>query len=170
MAWILFAFTLPWTVTVSYGAGLLSMGLFLTDPRSLRWEGAGIAVLEWRPWFAKRWRYSTTLGRVVFCQPGVGERTSRHELVHVHQVEDRMLLSLIVGAIVATATGDWLLGLALWWSGGMWQLPNFATAALRFGWRNAYRDAEHERSAYAQTDELLPGGKSWWDVRERVRR
>ena len=94
-------------------------------------------------------------------------RIQHHEHVHVRQVEDRMLLSLGVGLVVAFTTGDWWLGLALWASGGAWQIPNFVTAVLRYGLKGVYLGTEHELSAYAQTD-ARTGGKSWLEThRER---
>jgi len=40
--------------------------------------------------------------------------------------------------------------------------------ATRYGVKNAYRDSEHERSAYAQTD-TWPDGSSWWERRDVAR-
>lgn len=172
MRWILFAPTLPWALT-TWIIGMLSAALFLAYKP--RFEQAAVLTMEWRPWFARLWRYSTTLGRCVWYQPGARDRRDpldepleRHENVHVRQVEDMMLLALLVSVVVTVATGDWLLGLIMWWSGGAWQLPNFVTAVLRFGWKGIYRDAEHERSAYAQTA-LWPTGSSWWEWREKRR-
>jgi hypothetical protein len=96
-----------------------------------------------------------------------------------------MLLSLILGFIMGFYTGNFLFGFFLWTSGGLWQLPNFLTAMLRYGhllsWPTvgsfgdrlkafigslflqiAYRYSEHERSAYAQTD-IGADGLSWSD-------
>lgn len=189
MKWVLFAFTIPWTI-VTWVLGGLSMVLFLAHKPRL--EGHAILTLEFREWFAKGkdrkgfWRYSTTLGRVIWFQPHhrdraeeMDERLEKHERVHVRQVEDLMLLSFLVG--LAVAVGQWSLGgragpgfawwLAIWTSGGIWQLPNFITAMLRFGPKNAYRDAEHERSAYAQTHPVAyMQDESWWDMRERLRK
>ena len=92
-----------------------------------------------------------------------------HEETHSQQIEDSMLRSLIVGGCVAAATGDVWLGLAIWISGGLWQIPNFLTAAARHGWRHAYRDAEHERSAYAQHTPIH-GGHTWAGLRDETRR
>jgi hypothetical protein len=187
-SWILFAFTLPWSL-VAWGLGALTMLLGLTRPQSLKWVGAGILTLEWRPWFAKRFKYSTTIGRIILFQPGarrgpaeLDDQLERHERVHVRQVEDLMVLSALVGASVWLCTGDALLGLALWASGGLWQAPGWFTAVMRYGFGSpradgklikrifdvAYRDSEHERSAYAQSD-AWPGGGSWWERRDKER-
>lgn len=164
---LLFLAALPWTLTVGWGWVLLARVLGIAT--DLRWEGLGVLTAVWRPWVTKLWTFSTTLGRGIIyvptrrAQPGwPWTRIQHHEHVHVRQVEDLMLLSLCVGTCVALASGSWLAGLAIWWSGGAWQLPNFVAALLRGG--SPYRDAEHERSAYAQTDDLAGGGM-WLDRR-----
>jgi hypothetical protein len=167
MRFILVVFTLPWAITVSWGWVLLMWAIRAAG--DLRWERPAVLTAVWKPWAARIWKYSTTLGRGVVYQPSaraaVGEpwtRIQHHEHVHVRQVEDYMLLGFIIGGMVTLASGgNWVLGVVLWWSSGMWQLPNFITAALRGG--DAYRDSEHERSAYAQTDEWGAMGESWLD-------
>lgn len=169
-SWILFIFTLPWALS-TWLLGLLSILTgFATKPRFV---GAGILTLEWRAWWIKHWKYSTTIGRCIWFRPDrrdpaafLDERIERHEMTHVRQIEDLMLLSLIWGIIGVFYTHSWWAGLLIWWSGGMWQLPDFITAWLRYG--NFYRDTEHERSAYAQTD-LDPDGSSWWVARDSKR-
>lgn len=127
---------------------------------------------EWRPWAARMWRYSTTLGRGIIYQPehrarlgSPWTRIQHHEHLHVRQTEDLMLLGLILGTAVAVLTQDWTLGAVLWWSSGMWQVPNFLTAWMRGG--HPYRDAEHEIAAYAATDEDAEGWS--WLKRHRAR-
>jgi len=196
-SWIRFAFTIPWTL-VCWLLVVFAVALQLADVRKLRFEGTGILTTEWRPWVAKVYPFSVTLGRAMIFYPddrsssdGLNDRLETHELVHIAQIEDMMLTSLLVGGSVALATGDPLLGFFIWWSGGLWQLPNFATAILRWGhlvrWptegsfsarlktfvRNlfvgvAYRDNEHERSAYAQTD-VRADGSSWTTDRDKSR-
>lgn len=162
--YILFAFTIPWTITVGWGWVLLMCAIRAAG--DLGWETSspevGVLTAVWKPWAAARWPYSTTLGRGIIYSPGERNepwtRTQQHEHVHVRQVEDQMMLSFVIGLVVLTQ-GSPLLGVVLWLSGGAWQLPNFLTAVLRGG--NVYRDTEHERSAYAQTDELHDGKDSW---------
>ena len=157
MGWVLFCFTLPWSVTV--GWGWVGIALALGIAVEPRFEEHGILTARWTLQVAKIWRYSTTLGRGIIYQPGARRvlstdpmtRTEQHERIHVEQVEDLMLLGLLLGLVVWGWTGNWFLGLMLWWSAGAWQLPNFVTAAMRFGWKNAYRFSEHERSAYSQS-------------------
>jgi hypothetical protein len=154
--WILFSITLPWTLVVGYGWILLFTCLFAAH--NWRMEEYGILTAEWRPWAAKIWRYSTTLGRGIIYQPGLRRadpnapfgHTERHERVHVNQVEDLMVLGLVLGIVVVAGSGDWLLGFLLWATSGAWQLPNFLTGWMRGG--DPYRDSEHERSAYGQVD------------------
>jgi hypothetical protein len=133
----------------------------------------GVLTAQWRPWATKRWRWSTTIGYAIIYQPDVRTASGppsvveEHERVHVRQVEDLMLLSLVVGLVVFAVTGNWLLGLLLWLSGGAWQLPAFLTSAVRHGFNinGLYRSNEHERSARAQTQRWCHG-KSWMNKEE----
>lgn len=113
----------------------------------------------WRPWFEKHWLYSTTMGHGTIWQAQVDRRIQQHEPVHTRQIEDLLLLSFLCGLAYGVHSGNfgWFLG--TWFSGIAWQLPNFLTAWLRGG--HPYRDAEHERSAYAQTDTDIIFGTSW---------
>ncbi len=188
--WVLFAFTFPWAL-ITWLIGLLSIAAYVAHKP--RFEQAALLTLEWRPWVREKlgFRYSTTLGRLIWynighrdTKPGedgagveaeLDERLERHETVHVRQVEDRMILAFLVG--LAVAIGFWTHGhvgagfawwLGLWTSGGVWQVPNFLGAICRYGWIGVYRDSEHERSAYGQTDRW-PDGSSWWDHRDKQR-
>lgn len=177
--WVLYAVTIPWTLT-TYVLALLSLVCFMT--RAPRFEGAGIFSLTWRDWVAKRWGYSTTLGRVIFWGPShrdatheIDERVEFHERVHIRQNEDFAMLAFVLGLTVAIgrwADGEvaagfaWWLG--LWWASGLFYLTNFLTAMLRYGWIGVYRDSEHERSASAQTD-YWPNGTTWWEERDKRR-
>jgi len=166
--WVLFVFCLPYLCVASYLVVALSIVLFFAHkPRMLPYRVLGA---QWRPWWVKIWKYSTTFGRSIIYQPRVVDETpevidnptENHEMVHVRQVEDRMVLAFCVGLVVFLVTGNWILGLALWTSGGVWQLPNFLTTVLRGG--HIYRDSEHERSASAQTRTRgWKQGKSWLD-------
>ncbi len=120
---------------------------------------------QWRPWVTKYWKYSTTLSYGIVFQPKVTPRTVKHENVHVRQVQDRCVLAFLLALfalITGLATSSQPLaffGLGLWLAGPIYQVPNFLTAMLRGG--HVYRDAEHERSAYAQTDD--PKDIPWLD-------
>ncbi len=190
LAWVRFAFTAPWSL-VGWLWCVCCCLLFLADIRKLRFHGAGVLTSEWRPWVRKVYPFSTTIGRAIIWLPGHKASSERHEQIHLDQIEDLMFLSLTIGIVVAISTGNVLLGFLLWASGGMWQLPNFVMAMLRYGhhvsWPTegpffqklkkffrdlflgvAYRDSEHERSAYAQTD-LGSDGLSWDSRREQQR-
>ena len=122
----------------------------------------GILVCEWRPWFARRWPFVTTIAYAMGAREGgPSDQTWRHEVVHVRQAEDLVVLSAVVGAIVAI-WNPWL-GLGLWLSGGpLWQLPNFLTALPRYrsagralnmqAWEIMYYGSSHELHAYAETN------------------
>lgn len=164
--WILFIVSLPSAVLIGWIVVILSLVFFFAHKPKL--APYGVLTATWRPWWAKRWNYSTTIGRGILYHPIVADGTphiidsnvEKHEMVHIRQAEDRILLALIIGTIVFLVTGNWILGLALWVSGMAWQLPNFITAPLRGG--HVYRDTEHERSAYAQCHRRLDG-TSWLD-------
>lgn len=166
MRWILFAVTLPWTLTVGWGWVLLLAAIGACG--SLRFDDGLVLTAVWKPWAARLWRFSTTVGRGIIYQDGLRHErghpltvTEEHEGVHVRQVEDLMLLSFLVGFAVFLGVGigfgDWSAAawwwLGLWWSGGFWQAPNFVAAGLRHGWtlEGVYRGSEHELSAYSQT-------------------
>lgn len=172
----MYAVTLPWTVTVGYGWVLLMCLVWAAEWESVRFQGTAVLTTRWRKWAANIWGYSTTLGRGIIYHPShvdddvkIDTVLERHEHVHIRQIEDLMLLSLVIGIVVTFLTGVWWHGIVVWWSGGMWQLPNFATAALR-GW-NAYRDSEHELSAYSRTNIISERhiGKSWETMRAEER-
>jgi len=193
LAWVRFVPTASWSL-IAWFLCVCACLIQLAELKKLRFKGAGVLTTEWKPWFAKIYPFSITLGRMKIFLPGAQEdgRTDAHEDIHIAQIEDLMFLSLLVGLTVALITGDALMGFILWTSGGMWQLPNFLTAMLRYGhlvkWPQegsfgsklktfmadlfvgtAYRDAEHERSAYAQTDPVGPNGESWASMRDSSR-
>ena len=127
------------------------------------------------------WKYGTTLAYGIIYGPGAipendttvaDTRHERHEDVHVRQAQDELVTSFLVG--LAVGIGFWAHGhgvagvvwwMCLWLSGIAWRAPNFLTAWLRGG--NPYRDSEHERSAYAQTDTHHVKDKSWIEKHSR---
>ena len=186
MRWINFIFAFPYTLLVSYPY-VLFFSIFAA--RGLRIESDGTLTAEWRDWVTRTrkrrsgpprpiWVYSTTLGHgVIFqrrCRPEAGRAASEtwgHEFVHVRQTEDLMAISFLVGVVVAAVTGNWILSLALWTAGGAFQAVWFVTAGLRYGWTldGVYKQSEHERSAYAQTDRWMTG-RSWLQVENEVKK
>jgi len=166
--WVLFAVTIP--SAVLYGWTVVALALALFFAHKPKFAPYGVLTAVWRPWWAKIWKYSTTFGKGIIYHPRIADdtpdvinnRVEKHEMVHVRQAEDRILLALLIGVTVTIVTGNWILGLALWVSGTAWQLPNFLTAVLRGG--HIYRDTEHERSAYSQcTERGRKDGQSWLD-------
>lgn len=191
LAWVRFVPTISWSMLL-WLVGILACAAQLADFKKLKFQGAGILTTEWRPWFAKHYPYSLTLGRTMIFFPGAQEQSHilEHEAIHVAQVEDLMLLSLLVGVMTAVCTGDALFGFVLWTSGGMWQVPNYFMAMLRYGhllsWptegtfgdklkklmrdlfvNTAYANSEHERSAYAQTAVSGSDGETWAELRDK---
>lgn len=152
MRWVLVAIAAPWAVTI----GWAWVGLMFTvgAARDVRYHEFGRLHATWRPWVRRvGWRWSTTVGfAVIFQLDHLGTDIAAHEQIHTEQIEDLMMLSLILGVIVGLVSWDPWLGGALYLAGGLYQLPNFLTAVLRGG--NAYRDALHERHAYAEEDEI----------------
>jgi len=150
------AFVVGWLVV----ALAMLTGLARFSP-SLDAELPLVLTVPWRAWWAKRWGYSTTISFGMGIHPDSGARTRKHERVHVRQVIDRSLLATVLA--LATVWVDPWLALGLWVSAPLYQLPNFLGVLIR-GDGHIYRDAEHERSAFAQTDEKnLGAGVSWLD-------
>ena len=121
--------------------------------------------MQWRPWFAKKWKYSTTIGSGRGFHPEHldSARIASHEMVHVRNFEDDSIFFVMLAGMellmwqaplwfrfVLTVPLVWVMLYAKAWIG----------AVLRGG--HVYRDAEYERSAYAQTD-VGPDGRSWLD-------
>ncbi len=151
MRWILFAVAAPYAVLVGWLWVALMMVLgAATRPRLAKW---GRLHATWRPWVRRvGWKWSTTIGFGICFQPDHVSDTDllAHEFIHTEQIEDLMALALVVGLVAGIVSSDPWLGLGLYLSGGLWQLPNFITAALRGG--DPYRDALHERHAYAEEE------------------
>jgi len=134
----------------------------------LKLSKTGVLMTVWR----KDFSYSTTLGRgIVFSNKldeRKAERIAAHERVHIRQFEDYCLYGLLTSAVVAIFGGGWL-SLLLWPFGMFLLLMNFVSAILRFGVKGLYRDSEHERSAYAQTDYFNSEFEMWEDSRNSER-
>ena len=109
-----------------------------------------VPIVKWRKWWTKVWKYSTTLAFAIGQHPEHDEHVLAHERVHIRQFRDLGLLSLALAAFVIWYTGNWWAGVWLYIAGPLFMVPNFLGAILEGG--NIYRDAEHERSAYAQVD------------------
>jgi len=145
MTWPLIIFTLP-TLLQGYLIGLLAFMFGLVkNPRFER----GVLQWDWRPWFERRWNYSTTIGACMGLHSRRGEYTEYHEFIHIRQYEDMNLLAAVLGGLCCIVS--WKLGLILWASSGaLWLLPNFISGWIRNG--DPYMGSEHELSAYAQTE------------------
>ncbi len=190
--WILFGYVAPYGCTIGWGwLTLCVVGFFA---HKIAWGPYGVLTAQWRPWFAKRYRYSTTLGRAIIYHPDVADgtpnkidtRVEQHEWVHIRQCEDLMVRSCLLGLALWAITGNVYLMVGVWFSGGPLQIINSFTSLLR-NWRSRpveytgwsgwwrhwvidvmYRGSEHERSAYAGTNiiESKHVGKSWLQVFE----
>ena len=162
--WLLYVLCLPWTLTVSYPlVGLLRL---LGAAESLEWGKFGVLTATWTEATYKRWPYSTTLGHAIVFKPHGREdrRIVHHEDVHVRQTEDHMVVGFLL-CLLLSVLGHWAIGLALWWSAGSWLLVGYLTAGIRWGWsqKSMYLGAEHERSAYAQTDVIQRDTPCSWE-------
>lgn len=180
LRWIPWALVLPFNLLIGWPFVLLLGSRY-------RWRGTGWLTGTWRPrvqraldWLASKltksdpnkrraFHYSTTLGHGTCFDPhhleqpdGQPSDVLGHEREHTWQAEELAAMMFVCGAIVAGVTGHWILGLAIWVASYAWLLIAFAVALLR-GWR-VYRDAWHERAAYALA-ERLPNEptRSWRD-------
>lgn len=149
--WILFAFSIQHAL-LSWLLGLLLMAGFAHRPR---FEGAAIMTLQWRPWVAKRYRYSLTFLRLIIWGPGfreldpndttteLDENHERHERVHVRQFEDAAVQGFFLG--LGLASVQWAFGWCVeaWQPAVLWELTwllfplmsaaGWGTALLRWG-------------------------------------
>lgn len=158
---VLWLCSLPWAL-VGYAFVLLACALGLA--RHIKWLSFAVLTAEWKPKAATRWQYSTTVGRGIIFQPDADARVHAHEMVHVRQTEDAGLAALFVALLLFVLTHSWLVALLVWVSSEMGFLWFYVAAWLRGG--NIYFDAEHERSAFAQTDPWCGGSMSWLELRE----
>lgn len=122
----------------------------------------GVITAEWRLWFASKVGFSVTGGHGIIYMPSVPMSTHEHEHVHVRQCEDACALSFVLGLIFIACGGNWIISLAMWATAPAQLLLNYFTGWLRYADR--YKGAEHERSAYAQTD--VVNGESWLERHE----
>lgn len=177
--WILLAFhwqiaALSWLL-----GGLLLLCRVVHTPR---WEGA--VLMTTRRAGATS---SLTFGRFVgFTEAGRASlRVKRHELTHVAQSEDLAFAGFVVGSLLggalALAGAPWWAAFAAWralWLGLPFILAlEYVTAPLRYGvaggpgswlarwYRTGARMSQHERSAYAQSDDPAA-----WERAERQHR
>lgn len=167
---ILFLAMLP-TVVVSWL--IVGISLLFRITHRYRFEGFLVLTAEAR---SER-RFSVTLGRSIIYAPGhsndtaaVDNEVERHEHVHVRQAEDEAVKGLVVGVAVALLSGLWWLGAGVWAAFPALLVVHNVTGAMRYGLKGIYRDAEHERSAYAQTDTEHTAGPSWTVLRDLARR
>lgn len=168
----LYLICLPWNLTIAWPAILCIRLLWGTN---LRWEmppaplpGGAVLACDLRPnsWPARTWYKpwgGTTLGHGIFYgahvnKAGVWGRVQAHEHVHVEQFEVAMFGSFFSGtSIWAVFSGlghgglSVLVGMLLWWVGGLLAVLGGTMVALMRG-ESPYRGSAHEESAYAQTD------------------
>lgn len=153
--WVLFAVSIP-MVVVGWLWVVFSCAFFFA--RSMKFGPYGVLTAQWRDWFVKHWKYSTTIGRAIIYQPTASDATKDHEMVHIRQFEDSAMAGLLIALIVLIVSGNVWLSLGLWLCSQLLLAVNYVTSVLRGG--HIYRDSEHERSASAQTTRRA-SGKSW---------
>lgn len=171
---LLFVISAPYGIGVGWLWILVLMAFGFA--RKPKFETGLVLTAEWRDWFAKKWKFSTTIGRAIVYHPSrrdddpsvVDSRLERHERKHVWQIEDLMLLSFVISICLFITGVDLEICVALYVSGGVWQVTNFLASGLRYGFtiQKMYRGSEHERSAYAQTDLCIKLGRPWEELDE----
>ncbi len=145
----------PWLIPFAIPTYVQTALVFLLSfpfwERPIRPYG-GFIIARWRPWFAVRWKYTTTLGFMMGTHDpyAVSDQLLMHETIHAYrQYVDLNVLAFVLAGCLLPWLG-WVGALVLWGTSGMlWLVPNFFTGWVRFG--DAYMGSEHERSAYAQT-------------------
>jgi len=102
---------------------------------SLKWEhGVLVVRLKKDSWPMRTWYKNwggTAFGHAFMLAPDMSEQVSKHELVHVEQLEASALAGLILGILFAVL-GWWWVGLLVWpLNTALVYLCAGATAALR---------------------------------------
>jgi hypothetical protein len=124
----------------------------------------------WAPWVSRFWRYSNAFGRVTIYQhklisgdPSSAKRVRTHEQTHIRQSDDDMLKAFLVGVVAGLCAWNYWLFIGIWCSGFVWLMVHYLASMFRYGanrMQRVYRQAEHERAAYAQSD-LNVRGTTW---------
>lgn len=167
-------YVLAWPRFLGWLFPLLAVATFFG--RDLRLIDDAVLTCTLRDWFTvtpRSWRagnrpiftYSVTLAAGMCLHPWSDARVLEHERVHVRQLEDLAISGIPLAIAVCLVGWTWW-GLAFWPGAMLLEVGNYLGAVLRGG--DVYRDAEHERSAFAQTD-LRPDGSSWLGDRVRGR-
>lgn len=169
---ILIVMSLPTLIISWLGATILCVCQLAHKPT---FEHGPILSAQWKPWFAKYWHFSVGFGYVTIYQhsaiSGGVNRTKRvraHERVHTRQSIDMTVIACLVGLISGLWTWNFWLFVGIWCSGIFWLLVCYLTSLLRYGadgWRQIYKQAEHERAAYAEC-ELDSKGNTWLEYYE----
>lgn len=168
--WILFLLTLPMAI---FGWAVILILRLFGAVENLRWEPFLVLTAErtqrvriFSGWSFTFWRGVVYAPRIRQPVGAPWSRTQEHEHVHVRQAEDGCLYTFALGLFVALFAGDWLAGLLIWSFGDYFRWLLHGVAALLRGER-FYRDAENERSAFAQTDR--PNEQASWLDLHRLR-
>jgi hypothetical protein len=168
MRWILVVLSLPALVISWLFVTLLCICQLAHKPT---FEPGPILSAQWRPWFAKYWRFSNGFGRATIYQHSAISggtssvaRVRAHEGVHIRQTEDDMVKAFLVGLVAGLCAWNLWVFIGIWCSGIIWIMVHYLASMLRYGWGKGYfyiyKNAEHERAAYAETDTDIRGN-SW---------
>lgn len=145
--------TLP---SLVFGLACLAVLGVLGMVTCLRVSGSGAWSIDatWRPWVARRWKYSTTLGLSVIYNPKHlenptdRERLQRHESVHVRQHENQAISGALLAIPLFFIAP--LGALVVWCLSPLLPASHWIGAMLRG--KPPYLGAEDERSARAQVE------------------
>lgn len=130
----------------------------------------GMLVMEWHRYFDEVWDFTTCVGCIFASSPNMWNNPSTffHEMVHVGQYQELAVISDIIALVVFLVTGNWILALCIWGTGGpLWLLPGFLTSARyrqawkELGWKTwkgLYMFSWFERDAYAQQAQFKRNG------------
>lgn len=133
-----------------WGALSLTLALMLglaKKPRRDRTDKGLAMAATWRPWVARRYKYSLTVAKAVFYHPAHGGPTQEHEHTHIDQAEVMTLAGFVLA--LGLVWWSWIAALIVWATSPGLMGANYLQSWLDGDKKGVYRGAENEEAAYA---------------------